>query len=183
MLSGRRTPASTKLCQKLTQFGPNSAKHGPMRFNFGQHLSNLCRIWANRASFGPDRVKRWRHMLVESGVRRRGITAKMPPRAFCDECFQVLSQRPVRRGQVGEYFSSILLRRSPRGAVAFLNIFHRGVGGSPGDTRLAADEPSHVLTAEPTAAMSGAEPADDDVVVCCAVRTGVTRAKKGPLKD
>lgn len=52
-----------------------------------------------------------------------------------------------------------------------------------GHVRAASDEPAPLLSAEPTAALSGAQPSDDDVVICCAVRTGVTRAKKGPLKD
>jgi acetyl-CoA acyltransferase 1 len=40
------------------------------------------------------------------------------------------------------------------------------------------------LTAEPTAAqMSTAEKSDDDVVICCAVRTAVTKAKKGGFRN
>eukprot|EP00425_Heterocapsa_triquetra_P001328 CAMPEP_0195058078 /NCGR_PEP_ID=MMETSP0448-20130528/6070_1 /TAXON_ID=66468 /ORGANISM="Heterocapsa triquestra, Strain CCMP 448" /LENGTH=426 /DNA_ID=CAMNT_0040088197 /DNA_START=97 /DNA_END=1377 /DNA_ORIENTATION=+ len=35
----------------------------------------------------------------------------------------------------------------------------------------------------PTASMSGAAKADDDVVICCAVRTAVAKAKRGNFKD
>jgi len=47
----------------------------------------------------------------------------------------------------------------------------------------APDEP-RTLAAEPTAAaMSGAQPADDDVIICCYMRTAVGRANKGSFKD
>merc|ERR1740121_1306770 len=40
------------------------------------------------------------------------------------------------------------------------------------------------LAAQPTAAvMSGASPGDDDVVICCAVRTAIGKAGKGGFKD
>jgi acetyl-CoA acyltransferase 1 len=41
----------------------------------------------------------------------------------------------------------------------------------------------HLLTPTPTAAMAGAEKHDDDVVICCALRTAITKAKKGAFKD
>eukprot|EP00746_Dinoflagellata_sp_MGD_P161775 gnl/MRDRNA2_/MRDRNA2_89047_c0_seq1.p1 gnl/MRDRNA2_/MRDRNA2_89047_c0~~gnl/MRDRNA2_/MRDRNA2_89047_c0_seq1.p1 ORF type:complete len:429 (+),score=111.45 gnl/MRDRNA2_/MRDRNA2_89047_c0_seq1:83-1369(+) len=49
---------------------------------------------------------------------------------------------------------------------------------------IGAGSESARLTPQPTAAqMSSAEKADDDVVICCAVRTAVTKAKKGLFKD
>lgn len=39
------------------------------------------------------------------------------------------------------------------------------------------------LSAAPTAAMSGAAQADDDVVICSALRTAITKANKGAFKD
>jgi acetyl-CoA acyltransferase 1 len=39
------------------------------------------------------------------------------------------------------------------------------------------------LSAQPTAALSGAGKSDDDVVICCAVRTAVGKAGKGSFKD
>merc|ERR1719240_2544782 len=49
---------------------------------------------------------------------------------------------------------------------------------------IGAGSESACLTPQPTAAqMSSAEKADDDVVICCAVRTAVTKAKKGLFKN
>lgn len=39
------------------------------------------------------------------------------------------------------------------------------------------------FTPMPTFAMAGPDQADDDVVICCAVRTAVAKAKKGGFKD
>jgi len=39
------------------------------------------------------------------------------------------------------------------------------------------------LNAEPTFASAGAAKADDDVVICCAVRTAIAKGKKGGFKD
>mmetsp|Transcript_43627 Transcript_43627/g.77248 ORF Transcript_43627/g.77248 Transcript_43627/m.77248 type:complete len:423 (+) Transcript_43627:89-1357(+) len=39
------------------------------------------------------------------------------------------------------------------------------------------------LRAEATGAMSASAKSDDDVVICCAIRTAVTKAKKGGFKD
>jgi acetyl-CoA acyltransferase 1 len=39
------------------------------------------------------------------------------------------------------------------------------------------------LVSSPTFAMAGPTPADDDVVICCAVRTAITKGKKGNFKD
>jgi len=48
---------------------------------------------------------------------------------------------------------------------------------------IGAGAESSCLTPQPTAAMSAAEKADDDVVICCAVRTAVTKAKKGNFRN
>jgi len=47
----------------------------------------------------------------------------------------------------------------------------------------AAAPATPLLAATPTASMSGAAPADDDVVICCAVRTAIGKAGKGGFKD
>jgi acetyl-CoA acyltransferase 1 len=39
------------------------------------------------------------------------------------------------------------------------------------------------LLSQPTFAMAGKEAADDDVVICCALRTAITKGKKGGFKD
>jgi acetyl-CoA acyltransferase 1 len=39
------------------------------------------------------------------------------------------------------------------------------------------------LVAEPTASMSAAEKSEEDIVICCAVRTAVTKANRGAFKD
>ena len=39
------------------------------------------------------------------------------------------------------------------------------------------------LSPQPTAGYCGAEKADDDVVICCAVRTPLCKAKRGAFKD
>jgi len=39
------------------------------------------------------------------------------------------------------------------------------------------------LNASPTAALSGAQKSDEDVVICCAVRTAVAKGGKGSFKD
>lgn len=44
---------------------------------------------------------------------------------------------------------------------------------------VAAAESSPELVAQPTAAISGATPGDDDVVICCALRSAVGKAGKG----
>jgi acetyl-CoA acyltransferase 1 len=48
---------------------------------------------------------------------------------------------------------------------------------------LAGNDAPACLAAEPTASMSGAAKLDDDVVICCAVRTAVGRGGKGSFKD
>lgn len=47
----------------------------------------------------------------------------------------------------------------------------------------AACAPAQALAASPTAAMSAAEKSDEDVVICCALRTAVAKAKRGGFKD
>lgn len=66
VISGRRTPTSTKIGPMLIQFGPNCAK-------FGRSQPKLARCAPNLVNNGP--------MLVEFGVRRPEITPRMPPRA------------------------------------------------------------------------------------------------------
>lgn len=52
-----------------------------------------------------------------------------------------------------------------------------------GHVQAAAGSAPSPLSAQPTASLSAAAPSDDDVVICCAVRTAIGKGKRGGFKD
>lgn len=101
--------------------------------------------WPNSAKLGATRaslVNIW-PILAEFSARRPEISPKFPMitfRAF----FQVLPRATSGGQHFGEHFSSICLRRPPRGVAAFVHHFSsisqgsrwKAVGGNPSDTAL-----------------------------------------------
>eukprot|EP00439_Symbiodinium_sp_Y106_P049035 s7069_g6.t1 len=67
----------------------------------------------------------------------------------------------------------------------FVHVFFLRYKGEPVASHVNASlsSPDSPLAATPTAGFCTAEKADDDVVICCAVRTPLTKAKRGAFAN
>lgn len=122
VISGRHTPASTKVCQPLTNCDPDRANFGRSRpkLAFGRHRPKSARV-------GPTLVKIW-PLVVESCSSI--VTGSVP--------------RLARRGAIWRAMSEhfFAMHAARRGSILFSICFacfrgsSLGVGGNPGDITL-----------------------------------------------